>query len=160
MQSCLFDHLLRLVSRLTIVILAGATVSCVAVGPADKMQCPQPRFTGQAPASVYNSSSPLAYSDEVVDAGRKLYEEDAEPACRMCHGSKGDGMGPLASQFTIPPRNFSCAKTVNGIPDGQLFWIIQHGSPGTHMRSYAQLSDGEIWQLVTYIRHLAQKGGS
>lgn len=61
----------------------------------------------------------------------------------------------MASMFDPPPRNFACKETVNGIPDGQLFWIIRNGSPGTAMPSFEELTDEQIWQLVLFLRELA-----
>jgi len=74
----------------------------------------------------------------------------------MCHGIKGDGKGALAAQFDPRPRNFACAQTVNGIPDGQLFWIVRNGSPGTSMPDFKRLSDEQIWMIVHYLRQLAK----
>lgn len=119
-------------------------------------QCPQPRFTGKAPEAIYSLSNPLGRSPETIAAGRRLYEKRAQPTCQTCHGIKGDGKGPLAAQFDPPPRNFACAQTVNGIPDGQLFWIIQNGSPGTAMPSFQALREEQIWQVVLYLRELAK----
>lgn len=119
-------------------------------------QCPQPRFTGKAPDNIYKLSSPLDHDPGSIAAGRKVYEKEAKPSCQMCHGIKGDGQGPLAAQFDPPPRNFACAQTVNGIPDGQLFWIIRDGSPGTSMPSFHALRDEQVWQLVSYLRELAR----
>ena len=62
----------------------------------------------------------------------------------------------MSRQFDPPPRNFACAQTVNGIPDGQLFWIIQNGSPGTSMPSFKVLRDEQVWQVVLYLRELAR----
>lgn len=45
----------------------------------------------------------------------------------------------------------ACA-TMDAIPDGQLYWVIRHGSPGTGMLAHAELSDEETWQVVAYIR--------
>lgn len=119
-------------------------------------QCPQPRFTGKAPEPFYSQTNPLSVGRAPLAAGRKLYEKDAEPACQLCHGIKGDGMGPLSAQFEPRPRNFACKETVNGIPDGQLFWIVRNGSPGTSMPAFGSLSDGQIWQIVLYLRALAK----
>jgi len=41
-------------------------------------------------------------------------------------------------------------------PDGQLFWIVKNGSPGTGMMSFAALPDDEVWQVIRYIRSLAK----
>ena len=77
--------------------------------------------------------------------------------CAICHGTKGDGKGALASQYNPPPRNFACKETVNGIPDGQLFWIVRYGSPGTAMPPSRNLTDQQIWLLVAYLRKLAEQ---
>jgi mono/diheme cytochrome c family protein len=119
-------------------------------------QCPQPRFTGKAPDKIYALSNPVAADAANIAAGRRLYEKDANPSCQACHGIKGDGMGPLAAQFDPPPRNFACKATVNGISDGQLFWIVKNGSPGTSMPDFHALSDDQIWKVVLYLRELAK----
>jgi mono/diheme cytochrome c family protein len=119
-------------------------------------QCPQPRFTGKAPGAIYALSNPIAADAANLALGRRLYEKDATPSCQSCHGIKGDGMGPLSAQFDPPPRNFACKETVNGIPDGQLFWIVKNGSPGTSMPSFHALRDEQVWQVVLYLRQLAK----
>lgn len=141
--------------RWIVILVSVLLMSCAGVDTLPEKQCPQPRFTGKAPEAVYNRVNPVAVGDEAVFNGRAIYESQAQPPCRLCHGVKGDGRGPLASQFSVPPRNFSCTETVRGIPDGQLFWIIQNGSPGTSMPAFDQLSDREIWQLVIYLRRLS-----
>jgi mono/diheme cytochrome c family protein len=119
--------------------------------------CPQPRATPQAPPDSLALENPLAPTPENLEAGRALYLESAVPMpCKMCHGESGDGLGPLAAGFTPRPRNFQCAETLQAIPDGQLFWIIRTGSPGTGMLAYSTLSDEQVWQLVLFVRQLAQ----
>jgi mono/diheme cytochrome c family protein len=120
-------------------------------------ECPQPRFTGKAPEPAYSRTNPLVADSTSLQMGRQIYEETAQPSCSVCHGVNGDGKGPLSNQFNPSPRNFACAETVSGIPDGQLFWIIQNGSPGTSMPSFDYLGDEEIWQLVLHLRSLAEK---
>ena len=45
----------------------------------------------------------------------------------------------------------------DSVPDGQLFWIIKNGSPGTGMPSFKNhLNDTQVWQLIHYVRKLAQ----
>ena len=48
------------------------------------------------------------------------------------------------------------AKTMKNISDGQLFWIIRNGSPGTGMPAFKDLSDKEIWLIVHYLRKLSK----
>jgi hypothetical protein len=63
----------------------------------------------------------------------------------------------LFCKLPARPRNFACAQTVNGIPDGQLFWIIRNGSPDTAMPAYKKLSDVQIWRIILYLRSLAKR---
>ena len=77
-------------------------------------------------------------------------------SCETCHGAKGDGKGTLAAQFDPRPRTFTCAQMLDEIPDGQLFWIIQNGSPDTSMPAYRKLSDWQIWRIILYLRTLVK----
>ena len=118
--------------------------------------CPQPRFTQQAPDGIYNLRNPLPPTAENINLGKGLFLKKAKPMpCKMCHGANGDGQGPLAKKFKPHPRDFTCAKTIHGVPDGQLFWIIRNGSPGTAMKGFKTLSDDQIWQIILYIRQLS-----
>lgn len=120
-------------------------------------ECPQPRFTGKAPDDYYTRINPLAAANAGSKAGEQIFQGDAGHAnCALCHGKKGNGRGPLSGQYDPPPRNFACAQTINGVPDGQLFWIIRFGSPGTGMPPHPSLKDEEVWQLVLYLRQLAK----
>jgi len=119
--------------------------------------CPQPRKTPNAPADFRMMVNPLPASNATVKAGKKLFQETAQPlACKQCHGEQGDGRGPLGGGLVPPPRNFTCGQTMNDLSDGQLFWIIKNGSPGTGMMAFAGMSDEQVWQLIQYIRTLAQ----
>ena len=120
-------------------------------------ECPQPRFTGSAPADYLARINPLMATPQTLKAGEQLFLGTADAEfCSICHGRKGDGKGALAKQYDPPPRNFACAKTVVDVPDGQLFWIIRFGSPETAMPPHSKLSDEQIWQLVLYLRQLAK----
>ncbi|RMH02756.1 MAG: hypothetical protein D6704_13640 [Nitrospirae bacterium] len=119
--------------------------------------CPQPRQTRRAPPEFQQLKNPLPITKANIQAGKRLFLETAKPlACKQCHGEKGDGQGPLGAALVPPPRNFTCGKTMNTISDGQMFWIIKNGSPGTGMMAFTALSDKEVWQLIQYIRTLAQ----
>ncbi len=119
-------------------------------------ECPQPRFTARAPDDYFARSIPPAAASMNPQSAKPIFEGKSEAAnCAICHGKKGDGKGVLAGQFDPPPRNFTCAKTVKGVPDGQLFWIIRFGSTGTAMPPHAALNDEQVWQLVLYLRQLA-----
>ena len=115
--------------------------------------CPQTRKTVQAPANIFSQQNPLEKNREVIYAGESLFQIEAQPtACKICHGVTGNGFGIMAQGLTPPPRNFTCRSTMETISDGQLFWIIRNGSPGTGMPAFKNLKDKEIWQIVHYLR--------
>lgn len=115
--------------------------------------CPQPRSTPKAPTEIYERENPLEPTEQNLAAGRALYEQKAKPlTCQKCHGAKGDGQGPLAAGYSLPPRNFTCAETMREIPEGQLFWVIRNGITKAGMPPYRGLSDEQVWQLVLYLR--------
>jgi len=137
--------------------LIFAMFSVLLAQAAAQAVCPQPRFTGKAPDEYYLRPNPVTSADANPKAAESIYQGEAGSAnCAICHGRKGDGRGVLASQYDPPPRNFACARTINGVPDGQLFWIIRFGSPGTAMPAHPALKDEQIWQLVWYLRQLAK----
>jgi cytochrome c553 len=128
-------------------------------------ECPQRRNTAKAPADYLSRTNPLPASPEVLAAAERSYPGKSKSVpCLFCHGAKGDGKGYLASQYVPRPRNFTCKEIMSDLPDGQLFWIIQNGSPdtamppqtGSSMPAYRNLTDEEIWQLVRYIRNFAR----
>jgi mono/diheme cytochrome c family protein len=122
--------------------------------------CPELRNTEYAPAAIAAKNNPLQHNAQNLGAGESLYEGELKSvSCDTCHGSGGAGNGSLASQFATPPRNFTCAKTMHGLSDGQLFWIIKNGSVDTSMQAYDRLSDEQIWQLVMYVRSFAPLAG-
>ena len=140
--------------RAALAVLAAAAVAAFAQPPPG--QCPQPRFTGKAPPEYLEGTNPLPAAADTAAARKNYLGDGRSVSCATCHGKDGDGRGPMAEQFSPPPRNFRCAQTVNGIVDGQLFWIIRFGSPGTSMPAHPRFSDAEVWEMVRYLRTLAR----
>jgi mono/diheme cytochrome c family protein len=119
--------------------------------------CVQPRSTAKAPDEFLSRTDPLPALSSTTQAGKALFLKTAQPvACAMCHGEQGNGKGVMAAALVPPPRNFTCSAMMQDIPDGQLFWIIKNGSPGTGMMAFVGLQDEQVWQLVHYIRSLAK----
>jgi len=117
--------------------------------------CPQPRVTARAPDDIYNLKNPLEPTQQNLDMGGSLFRVDTQPtACKVCHGVTGNGMGMMAPGLDPAPRNFTCAETMKGIPDGQMFWVIKNGSQGTGMLAYPELTDKQVWLLVLHLRQL------
>jgi len=94
-------------------------------------------------------------SADIIAKGKKLYEGKAY--CSACHGLEGAG-GKSGGRITPPggqpPTNFADAAWQAARTDGEIFWILKHGSHGTDMAPYMPLylSEEEVWEIVTYIR--------
>jgi mono/diheme cytochrome c family protein len=126
-------------------------------GGAEGAACVQSRKTVKAPEDFLAKMSPKPSSANTIRAGKELFLRTAQPAaCVMCHGDQGDGKGLMGAALVPPPRNFTCGPMMREIPDGQLFWIIKNGSPGTGMMAFSGLPDEQVWQLIHYIRSLAK----
>ena len=103
-------------------------------------------------------TSPLPKSPETVAQGKSIY--DGKGACFNCHGKDGDGNGPLAAQLNPSPRNFRHHGFWRHRTEGEIFWVIKNGSAGTAMVGFGgQLTDGEIWALLQYIRNFGGEHG-
>jgi mono/diheme cytochrome c family protein len=139
------------------VTFKGVPEMASAPGGGQDETCAQPRKTVKAPDDFLARTNPLPVSASTSAAGKTLFLKAAQPvACVMCHGEQGDGKGLMGAALLPPPRNFTCGAMMKDIPDGQLFWIIKNGSPGTGMMAFPGLPDEQVWQLVQYIRSLAK----
>ena len=135
----------------------GAPDTAAVPGGGQSGACVQPRKTAKAPDEFISKTNPLPASSGTINAGKTLFLKTAQPvACAMCHGEQGDGRGFMGAALIPPPRNFTCGAMMKDLPDGQLFWIIKNGSPGTGMMSFAAMPDEQAWQLIHYIRSLAK----
>ena len=78
--------------------------------------------------------------------------------CQACHGVGGYGDGPNAASLKVSPANFhrfgSFLKS-----DEELLRTIEHGVVFSPMHSWrGQLTDGEMQDVMAYIRLLSQQG--
>ncbi len=90
---------------------------------------------------------PPAKTPELLDLGKKVYEQNCSP----CHGTKGDGKGPAGVVLKPPPNDFNnplkeWPKT-KGDPN-KIFEVITKGVPNSAMVKWDQLSEKERWALV------------
>ena len=85
--------------------------------------------------------NPLGADPAAVAAGQQIYNG----TCTVCHGPAGQGdRGPALNTPTL----------AHGSDDGELFRTIRNGIPNSQMAPFAQLTDTQTWQLVSYIRSL------
>ena len=107
--------------------------------------------TWSVPQSASAQTNPLSGNGLALAQGRKIYEN----RCADCHGDKGKGDGPAATDLDPKPGDLS-KPSLNEQPDGVLFWKISEGKKP--MPAYkTKLSEEQRWQTVSYIRTLAAK---
>lgn len=100
--------------------------------------------------------APLLYAQEYpadITRGKDVYQRH----CESCHGVGGWGDGPDAKTLKVAPANFhrmmSFLKS-----DEELLRTVEHGVVFSPMHSWrGQLTDGEMQDVVAYIRLLAQQ---
>jgi mono/diheme cytochrome c family protein len=121
-------------------------------------QMMQPLVPADKLAEARALTSPLADSPEIVEKGKALYH--GKGTCFNCHGQSGAGDGPVAASLNPSPRNFQHHGFWRYRTEGEIFWVIKHGSIGTSMIGFGDLlSDEEIWALIQYERSFAGEHG-
>jgi mono/diheme cytochrome c family protein len=86
--------------------------------------------------------------------GKAVYERH----CQSCHGVTGYGDGPDAGSLRVPPANFQRFRSFLK-SDDELLRTIEHGVVFSPMHSWrGTLTDGEMQDVVAYIRLLSQQG--
>ena len=112
----------------------------------------RPRVPSDQIEAARSVRNPLEPTPELIGKGKALFEGKA--FCKACHGADGKGLpkelelkGPLPRNFT--DRQWQAART-----DGELFWILKNGSPGTDMAPFVPLvlTEEEAWQVLLYVR--------
>ena len=78
--------------------------------------------------------------------------------CQSCHGVSGYGDGPAAHSLKVPPVNFHRFRSFLK-SDEELLRTIEHGVVFSPMHSWrGQLTDGEMQDVLAYVRLLSQQG--
>ncbi len=96
--------------------------------------------------------NPIAATPENIAKGKALFE--GKGTCINCHGKEGNGQGPAGAILNPSPRNFTNCKFHKKRKDGELFWVIKHGSEGTGMVSLTPgvITEEEAWTVINYER--------
>ena len=105
---------------------------------------------GFAPHGLLHAQDP--YPD--VTRGKAIYERH----CQACHGLAGYGDGPEAAALKVPPANFHRSAFFFKSDDA-LLQTIEYGVVLSPMHSWqGRLSEGEMQDVVAYIRLFFQQG--
>jgi len=99
------------------------------------------------PAAAKAAVNPLGSDAADIVAGRDLFREN----CEVCHAYDGGGRTRIGGREY--PHAPPLRVVVASMSDGEMFYHIRNGIRNTGMPAW-DMPDRQIWQLVTYIRHL------
>ncbi len=97
-----------------------------------------------APAKDAAKKNPLAAKPDLAAGGQKVFNR----GCAVCHGDEAYRAAAKAPDLA--------SEAVQAQPDGALFWKITNGNARKGMPSWGSIPEPQRWQLVLYIRSLAE----
>ena len=100
-----------------------------------------------APEEAAQRPNPVPKDATAIERGQKLYEQ----SCAHCHGTNGQGDGPLAAALNPKPSNL--AARAGHHTDGYFAWKITNGR-GAMPACKDQLTETQIWELTHFIQNL------
>ena len=138
-----------------VVLVVGALLTAEGLTWAADKAVMRPRVPRDQIDAARAVANPLPADAETIAKGKALYEGKA--FCKTCHGPDGKGLGADITPGSLKgplPRNFTDKKWQAARTDGELFWILQHGSKGTAMAPFIPLvlTEEEAWQVLRYVR--------
>lgn len=102
------------------------------------------------PETYRRSTSP--YLTVSIAQGAKNYRDN----CTSCHGTGGEGDGPLARSMPKPPANLTQPHTALHT-GGDLYWWIRNGIPESGMPPFGSVFDEQsIWDTANFLRVFSQ----
>lgn len=144
-------------------------LACGSGEPAEKPAVPPP-VAPKIEAPDPDRAEPPAQETDSEDTAERLFEcIDGDAAagglhyatlCATCHGASGDGKGPAAAGLNPKPVLHVDGNVMNPIDNDHLFKVIREGGPAVGKSALmaawgGALSDTEIWDVVAFVRSLA-----
>jgi mono/diheme cytochrome c family protein len=102
------------------------------------------------PAYEKQRKNPIAPSEAGLQSSRVMYLDK----CANCHGETGKGDGSDAMMYDPGPADFTDAKHMNSLTDGEIFYQITAGRKPMPA-FWKRLSEEQRWQLVLLVRSFA-----
>ena len=137
----------KLVTQLAAFVLAGEAL-VLGADPATL----KPRVPPGQIEEARTWANPFSATPERLAKGKKLFH--GKGFCVTCHGRDGTGLGDIPGLRGALPRNFTDRAWQAARTDGELFWILKHGSQRTAMASFIPLvlTEEEAWHVLLYVR--------
>ena len=151
-------------ARLLSIALAGCLLLVACGGEETKAPATPP---STAPAASAPTPVPAQHGAVVPAAPAAAVAPDAAKGaalyaanCASCHGPRGDGDGPVAVALVPKPAKHHDGTYMNVLTNEHLFKVIKEGGPSVGKSPLmapwgGMLSDAQIWDVVAFVRSLA-----
>lgn len=96
----------------------------------------------------------LKVDQELVARGKQRFAINCSP----CHGTSGNGAGPVTKYWPIPPTANLLDPRVAGMPEGEIFYTITHGK-GLMGPYSGMIPVRDRWAIIAYLRGLQNAAG-
>lgn len=120
------------------------------------------KLPGRIAAEIDQETDPIRWKTYAMIYSERSGEKLFGKYCAICHGASGEGDGFNSFNLDPRPRDLTDSSYINTVSDSRLTEIIAQGGKGTGksvlMPAYEHtLSNGEIGDLVNYIRYLSKR---
>jgi mono/diheme cytochrome c family protein len=136
----------------SVMVATGVLMLAGTVSATEKDPCAA-RVPANELAAAKAMKNPIANTPDNIAKGKAIFE--GKGTCFTCHNLTGKGDGDAGKALDPSPRNFTNPKFHECKADGEMFWVIKNGSPGTGMIpaiSTGILTEEEGWQVILYER--------
>lgn len=118
-------------------------ISLVAFVPKHNTNDPWP-----VPDAAKKKANPVKVDAASIATGKDLYNTH----CKSCHGTKGKGDGPKASQLDTECGDFT--KDLAAQTDGALYYKTEEGRKDMPSFKKKIPDTNDMWAVVNYLRTL------
>jgi len=101
------------------------------------------------PLDVANVRDPVPPDERSLASGQQVYTT----YCETCHGESGRGDGPAGLRLVPRPADLRIHTAPGVHTDGELFYWVSYGFPGSAMPAWKDtLTEEQRWDVINYAR--------
>ncbi len=83
--------------------------------------------------------------------GAELYNQE----CAQCHGTKGLGDGPQATELSVPVASLGLSDFARQYSPAEWYSVVTQGNMENFMPAFGNLTDRQRWDVVAYAMSLS-----
>jgi mono/diheme cytochrome c family protein len=95
----------------------------------------------------------LLASPAARDRGRSVFLMN----CALCHGERGDGLGPRREGLVGHPRDFTSVAWRASTSARRVVFAIREGRPQGSMPAWPTLTDEQVWDVTAFVLSLGER---